>query len=69
MVRNSGMEVDIIERLRADLAGAKKGAIFSRANEMRVPGTTLLKIVRGKTRNPRYSTVLAIQADYAKREA
>ena len=62
------MDVDIIEKLRADLRGAKRKEVEARADEMNVPRGTLRKIVSGATENPRYHTVLAILADYERRE-
>lgn len=56
--------MDIIERLRKDLEGAKKAQIKAVATDMGVPPDTLLKIVRGETGNPRYQTVKAIQRYY-----
>jgi transcriptional regulator with XRE-family HTH domain len=56
--------MDIIERLRSDLRGAKKSQIEALAVDMGIPKGTLTKIVNGQTPNPRYRTVKAIQSYY-----
>lgn len=59
-----GLAMDIIERLRKDLATASTAQLLALAVDMGVPSGTLRKVVKGVTRHPRYNFVLAVQAYY-----
>jgi transcriptional regulator with XRE-family HTH domain len=57
--------MDIISRLRTDLAGVPKRQVEELAVKVGVPAGTFRKIVNGQTPNPRYRTVQKIEAYYA----
>lgn len=56
--------MDILDRLRVDLADAKRSEIERMAISLDIKPSTFRKIVCGKSRNPRYDTVEKIRKHY-----
>lgn len=69
MPRHTGGMSDILSRLRADLANARRGEIEALADLIGVKRGTLRNIVSGRTPNPRYDNVQAVARYYEIQDA
>lgn len=56
--------MDILNRLRTDLAGKKRSEIERLADTLDIRPSTFRKIVCGKSRNPRYDNIEKIRKHY-----